>query len=136
MIPVALHSVAHTVSWQILAFLEMSRGSLTPQEKTLAHPSCHPPPVTVSHGNFPAKTDRATQGCSSYTHTDRARGVAVPMDTWSRQQVYLANLREKSDLKRRSRTKTIYKLVPMYVCAMTISQLDKTLSQDPVSDSS
>ena len=29
-------------------------------------------PLSVSHGNFFAKTDRATRGCSSYTHTNRA----------------------------------------------------------------
>ena len=33
----------------------------TPPKKTLSHPSCHLP-VTVSRGNFLAKTDRATGG--------------------------------------------------------------------------
>ena len=42
-----------------------------PQNKTLSHISCHPS-VTVSRGNLLAKPDRATRGCSSYTHTNRA----------------------------------------------------------------
>ena len=43
----------------------------TPEKKTLSHLSCHPS-VTVSQEKFLAKTDRATRGCSSYTHTNRA----------------------------------------------------------------
>ena len=73
--PVALHSVAHTVSQQIPAIYRCRGGvALHPAhipKKTLSHPSCHPS-VTVSRGNCLAKTDRATQGCSSYTHTNRA----------------------------------------------------------------
>ena len=67
--PVALHSVAHTMSQQILAILEMSR--YIPQKLTLSHLSCHHS-VTVSRGSLLAKTDRATRGCSTYTHTNRA----------------------------------------------------------------
>ena len=37
-----------------------------PPKKTPSHASCHPP-VTVSRGDFLAKTDCATRGCSSYT---------------------------------------------------------------------
>ena len=68
---------AHSVAANSRSFRDVarvSRHSVTPPtvtKETLSYLSCHLP-VSVSQGNFLAKTDRATWGCSSYTHTNRA----------------------------------------------------------------
>ena len=83
--PVALLSVAHTLSQQIPASLEVLQGcraTLQPSQKRPCR-SCLATPLSVSQGDFLAKTDRATWGCSSYTHTNRATLChKVPAPRW------------------------------------------------------
>ena len=86
--PIALHSVAHRVSHQIPAESEMSRQNrATPPQIKVSHLSPDPPVALSSHSQqaggaagwwrvsrhfWVPKTDRATGGYRSYSHTSRA----------------------------------------------------------------
>ena len=71
----ATHCCTHSFATNSRNFRDVAGMSCyishAPPNKTLSHPSCHPS-ATVSRGHLLAKTDRATRGCSSYTHTNRA----------------------------------------------------------------
>ena len=79
--PVALHSVAHTMSQQIPAILEMSQRCRSTSPIPTPKRPCRTylaTPLSLCHrGNLLAKTDRATRGCSSYTHTPIALHCAT-----------------------------------------------------------
>ena len=103
--PIALQRVAHAMSQQIPTASEMSQECrTTPPQKTVSHLFFHPPVAIVfgvfrrennrrkiggggvalelpevSREIFPPKTDCATRGWRSYTHTKGGTHLSAPL---------------------------------------------------------
>ena len=81
----ALHSVAHTMSQQIPASLEMSqRCRATPLQPSLKDPVARVLPSPCQcRGEFPCKNGSRYTGCSTYTHTNRATQQGCQCSTYT-----------------------------------------------------